>query len=132
MYLLDTNICIYIINQKSPQVLQQIRSHLAQGLFISSLTVAELAYGVENSQQQAKNKLALLNFLTVFQILNFEAADAVVYGELKARLKQAGKLIGPIDMLLAAQALRQNLVFVSNNLKEFQQVQGLILEDWSR
>ena len=131
MYLLDTNICIYAINKKPAVVLNALRENADKGIYISSLTVAELAYGIENSLHIEKNRIALLKFLSIFTILNFDDADAVQYGRLKARLKKEGKLIGPIDMLLAAQAMDKDLTLVTNDTAEFRRVRGLRVEDWT-
>ncbi len=131
MYLLDTNICIFAIKNKPEIVLKRIQENFTQGIYISSLTVAELEFGVENSQKIEQNRFALLKFLSIFNILNFDDSDAVDYGILKADLKKQGKIIGPIDMLLASQALNKNLILVTNNTKEFERVNGLKIEDWT-
>ncbi len=131
MYLLDTNICIFTINKRPENVLQAIRQHMLAGLFISTLTIAELEYGVENSNQIERNRIALLQFISIFQVLAFDDAAAIHYGRLKSKLKRAGQRIGPIDMLLAAQALAADLTMVTNNGNEFARVGGLRLADWS-
>ena len=131
MYLLDTNICIFAINKKSIKVLNSIKDNIENGLYISSLTIAELEYGIENSKHIEKNRTALLKFVSVFNILDFTEFDGIEYGKLKTQLKKHGKIIGPIDMLLAAQALSNHMIFVTNNVKEFVRVDGLKIEDWS-
>jgi tRNA(fMet)-specific endonuclease VapC len=131
MYLLDTNICIFAINQKSIKVLNCIKDNIENGLYISSLTIAELEYGIENSKQIEKNRTALLKFISVFNILDFTEFDGIEYGKLKSKLKRQGEIIGPIDMLLAAQALSNHMIFVTNNVKEFERVEGLKIEDWA-
>jgi tRNA(fMet)-specific endonuclease VapC len=131
MYLLDTNICIFAINKKPANVLDAIRQNCPKGIYISSLTIAELEYGVENSKQIENNRIALLKFISIFNILNFDDSDAIQYCRLKVKLKKAGRIIGPIDMLLAAQALSKEFVFVTNNIEEFIRVEGLKIEDWS-
>ncbi len=131
MYLLDTNICIFAIKKKPEILLKRIQENFTQGIYISSLTVAELEFGVENSQKIEQNRFALLKFLSIFKILNFDDSDAVDYGKLRADLKKQGRLIGPIDMLLAGQALNKDLVLVTNNIKEFERVKGLKIEDWT-
>lgn len=131
MYLLDTNICIFAINNRSKNVIRLISEKSKNRLYLSSLTIAELAYGVENSLHVEKNRMALIKFISIFNIINFDDSDAVQYGILKAKLKKIGTLIGPIDMLLAAQALCKELIFVTNNVNEFKRVEGLIIEDWS-
>ncbi len=131
MYLLDTNICIFAIKKRPEIVLKRIKDKIKDGIYISSLTVAELEFGVENSQKIENNRIALIKFLSIFNILNFDDSDAVDYGRLKTDLKRQGKIIGPIDMLLAAQALNKELIFVTNNVKEFERVKRLKIEDWS-
>jgi tRNA(fMet)-specific endonuclease VapC len=131
MYLLDTNICIYAINRKPDNVLSIIKEKSIMGLYISSITLAELEYGIENSLQQEKNRIALLKFISIFNVLNFDDDDAISYGKLKSRLKRTGKLISPLDMLLAAQALSKDMIFVTNNASEFERIEGLQIEDWS-
>jgi tRNA(fMet)-specific endonuclease VapC len=131
MYLLDTNICIFAINKRSIQTINKIKTNFTKGLYISSLTIAELEYGIENSNQIEKNRIALLKFISVFNILDFTEFDGIEYGKLKAKLKKSGEIIGPIDMLLAAQALNNKMIFITNNAKEFERVEGLEIEDWS-
>ncbi len=130
MYLLDTNICIYIKNKKPPQVLKRFKSALKHGVFISSVTVAELQFGVYNSLHVEQNRVSLAEFLAPFEILNFGTEDAEKYGILRAKLKRSGSLIGPYDMMIAAQALAKDLVVATNNTDEFIRVEGLRLEDW--
>lgn len=131
MYILDTNICIFAIKKKFPELLDKISVRLNDGVFISSLTVAELEYGVSNSLYPEKNRIALLEFLSIFNILDFRETDAVPYGIIKTNLRRNGNVIGPIDMLLAAQGISNNMTMVTNNIKEFQRVEGLKIEDWS-
>jgi Predicted nucleic acid-binding protein, contains PIN domain len=131
MYLLDTNICIFAINKKSIKVLNCIRDNIVNDLYISALTIAELEYGVENSKQVERNRTALLKFISVFSILDFTEYDGIEYGKLKSKLRKRGEIIGPIDMLLAAQALSNKMIFVTNNVKEFERVDGLRIEDWT-
>jgi len=130
MYLLDTNICIYAIKQKPSSILKIIKEKSKLGIYISSLTVAELEYGIENSSKIEENRISLLKFLSLFNILSFDDKDAIPYGKLKSKLKKEGKIIGPIDMLLAAQAISKNLIFVTNNIKEFERIEHIRLENW--
>jgi tRNA(fMet)-specific endonuclease VapC len=131
MYLLDTNICIYAIKKKSEDLLEKLSRNLENGILISSLTVAELEFGVSNSQFPEKNRFSLLEFLSIFTILDFRETDAIPYGEIKTYLRKKGTIIGPIDLLLAAQALSNDLVLVTNNTKEFSRIENLKIEDWS-
>lgn len=129
MYLLDTNICIYAIKKKPIYVLEQIKEKSRLGIYISALTVAELEFGIENSTKIEENRIALLKYLSLFNILPFDDKDAIPYGKLKSRLRKEGQIIGPIDMLLAAQALSKDLIFVTNNTKEFERIENLKLEN---
>jgi tRNA(fMet)-specific endonuclease VapC len=132
MYLLDTNICIFAINKRPANVLDRIKQRSKLGLYISSITIAELEYGIENSSQIENNRIALLKFISIFNVLNFDDKDAIFYGKLKSKLKKTGRLIGPLDMLLAAQSLSNDMIFVTNNISEFERVDGLKIEDWSK
>ena len=130
MYLLDTNICIYAIKKKPILVLEQIKEKSKLGIYISALTVAELEYGIENSTKIEENRVSLLKYLSIFNILPFDDRDAIPYGKLKTKLRKEGQIIGPIDMLLAAQALSKDLIFVTNNTKEFRRIENLKFENW--
>ena len=125
MYLIDTNICIYAIKEKPVVVLERIKQNSKKGIYISSLTIAELEYGVMKSKSIESNRIALLKFISLFNIVCFDDSDAIPYGKLKAKLKREGNIIGPIDMLLAAQALSKDYIFVTNNVDEFKRVEGL-------
>jgi tRNA(fMet)-specific endonuclease VapC len=130
MYLLDTNICIYAIKNKPISVLERIKENSRFAIYISSLTIAELEYGIENSNRVEENRVSLIKFLSIFNILSFDDSDAIPYGRLKAKLKKEGNIIGPIDMLLAAQALSKDLILVTNNTKKFERIDNLKLENW--
>lgn len=131
MYLLDTNICIYIIKKKPADVLKVLKTKSKKEIYISSITVAELEYGVAKSQYPERNKVALIEFLSIFNILPFDDADAVNFGSIKTDLEKKGKVIGPMDLLLAAQAKTKHLILVTNNVKEFERVEDLKLENWT-
>lgn len=130
MYLLDTNTCIFIKNRKPAHVLERLRTSLDKGVFLSSVSVAEMQYGVYNSSNIEKNRIALTEFLAPFEILNFDDADAEEFGRLRADLKSKGTIIGAYDMLIAAQAIARDLILVTNNTGEFKRIIGLKLEDW--
>ena len=130
MYLLDTNICIYIIKKKPADVLKTLKTKSKKDIYVSSITIAELEYGIAKSQFPEKNKIALIEFLSIFNILPFDDADAVDFGEIKKELEKKGKIIGPMDLLLAAQAKSRKLILVTNNTKEFERVEGLKIENW--
>jgi len=130
MYLLDTNICIYIINKRPIEIIRKINSCKPLEIKISSITVAEMEYGASKSKNREMNRNALQRFLSPFEVINFDAKDAEVYGFIRAELERDGMIIGPYDLQLAAQALRRGYVFVSNNKKEFQRISKLKLENW--
>ena len=130
-YLLDTNTCIYIINKKPPSAVDKIRSKHPDEVSISTITIAELEYGVYRSKHADQNRIALLEFLVPFVILDFDQSAAAVYGSVWASLERKGTPIGPMDLLLAAQALSQQLILVTNNEKEFRRVAALRIENWT-
>lgn len=129
-YMLDTNICIYVIKQKPPQVLQAFRRHEAAGIGISSITAAELWYGAERSLSR-RNHAALRQFLEPLEIAPFDVLASESYGKLRARLERKGQTIGPLDTQIAAHARALNVTLVSNNTREFQRVEGIVLENWA-
>lgn len=129
-YLLDTNICIYLINGGHPEILARLSQCQLGGVALSSVTVFELQYGISKSKRKEQNKLALLKFLTPFEILDFDAEAAEIAGGIRADLEALGKSIGPYDLLLAAQALKDSVILVTHNLREFERVPHLDLEDW--
>ena len=130
-YLLDTNICIYLIKKRPLSVLTMLHKKKLSDVVISSVTVAELEHGVAKSERPGQNRLALMEFLTPYDVIPFDAADAVAFGEINTVLERAGKTIGPMDMLIAAQAVSRELILVSNNLREFSRVAGLKTENWA-
>ena len=131
-YLIDTNICIYLIREKDPELTQRFEKHGLYESGVSAVTVAELQYGVAKSRQMERNRRALLRFLTPFEILPFDDKDAELFGILRARLEADGRPIGPYDLELAAQALARGLILVTNNKGEFRRVPGLHVENWTR
>jgi tRNA(fMet)-specific endonuclease VapC len=130
MYLLDTNTCIFLKNKKPLHVLDKLRSVVDLGVYISSITVAELQFGVYNSQNIEKNRISLTEFLAPFTIIDFDDNDAEQFGKIRSKLKSEGQLIGPYDMLVAAQAISKKLILVTNNTGEFSRIGELKLEDW--
>ena len=130
MYLLDTNICIYIIKKKPVDVLKTLKTKSKKNIYVSSITIAELEYGVAKSQFPEKNKIALIEFLSIFNILPFDDIDAVEFGMIKTDLEKKVKIIGPMDLLIAGQAKSKKLILVTNNIKEFERVEGLKIENW--
>ncbi len=130
MYMLDTNICIYIIKQKPKSVIDKFKKMKNVNICISSITYSELLYGAEKSSNIAKNLLALTMFLSNIEILSYDESASIDYGIIRSKLEKQGKIIGPLDMLIAAHAKSLNITLVSNNLKEFERVDGLKLENW--
>lgn len=131
IYLLDTNVCIDIIRRKRPAIIDRIQSHDVGDIAVGSITVAELEYGVAKSQHTAQNKIALIQFLAPFEILPFDQPAAEQYGSIRQNLEADGHPIGPMDMLIAAQALAADLTIVTKNVGEFSRVQDLRIEDWT-
>ena len=130
-YMLDTNICIYAIKNKPEQVLEKLKQNLSNGICISAITLAELQHGVEKSINPEKNSMALLQFLSILDILPFDDLAAVEYGKICAYLQKRGTPIGTIDMLIAAHAKTENLIIVTNNVREFERVPDLKIENWA-
>jgi tRNA(fMet)-specific endonuclease VapC len=127
--LLDTNTCIYIINNRPPNVLEKFRKYKAGEVGISSIAASELAYGVAKSGS-LKNRKALERFLAPLQILPFDSQCLWFYADLRASLEKQGQSIGPMDTLIAAHALSIGGTLVTNNVKEFVRVPKLKLENW--
>lgn len=129
-YMLDTNICIYIIKHQPENVIRKFMELDPDDICISSITYAELAYGVEKSQARDKNRIALTVLLSEIQIVPFDDLAAQVYGMVRADLQKKGTPIGPLDTLIAAHAKALNLTLVTNNTRGFARVDSLLLEDW--
>lgn len=130
-YMLDTNICIYVMKKKPENVLRRFREEMDGGICISSITLAELEYGMKHSSDPVKNEQALLRFLAPLSVLPFGAAAASEYGEIRAYLQSQGTPIGPLDMLIAAHARVEGMTLVTNNMREFERVPELDLENWA-
>ena len=129
MILLDTNICIYIINAKPPAVLERFRQYRMGDIGLCSVVAAELAFGVAKSAS-ARNRQALEMFLAPLIILPFDTAAVWVYGDLRANLERRGTPIGSLDTMIAAHALSQQALLITNNTREFSKVPGLQLDNW--
>ena len=129
--LLDTDICIYAINKRATSVLERLRSYSVGDVGISAITFAELRYGVENSADAQANSQRLDRFLLPLEILPFDESAGRHYGEWRVALRRRGQPIGPNDLLIAAHALSLETTLVTNNVREFERVDGLRLERWS-
>ena len=128
-YLLDTNICIYAINNRSDTMVERLKREGRPNLTTSTIVAAELAFGVEKSSRN-ETKQQLLLFLGGLQLLSWSESAIWHYARQRRLLKEAGTPIGEMDLLIAAQALGDDLTLVTNNTREFERVQGLKLENW--
>ena len=130
MYLLDTNICIYLIKNSYPFMTEKVFSYEPSDIAISSITVFELEYGAAKSKWGEETKRKLAVFLSPFTILHFSTEDAIAAGQVRAELEKSGRPIGPYDTLIAAQGISRGLTVVTHNTNEFIRVPGIKLEDW--
>ena len=130
MILLDTNICIYIINAKPPGVLAHFERHRLGDVGVSSVVASELAYGVAKSRS-GRNRRALEMFLAPLEVLPFDERAVWVYGDLRAELERDGRSIGALDTMIAAHVLSLDATLVTNNVREFSRVPRLNLENWA-
>lgn len=130
MYLLDTNICIYLMKEKFPKLQSRIESEPLFNIALSSVTVAELEYGIAKSNFPKKNRELLYGFLSPFEIIPFSELDAEIFGLIRAYLNKKGTPIGPYDLQIASQCLSRNLCLITNNVKEFERVPKLIIKNW--
>lgn len=131
-YMLDTNICIYVIKHKPTEAINNFLKHDPEDICISSITYGELMYGVEKSQAVERNRVALMLFLSSISILPFDNDAAEEYGKVRADLERKGTPIHPMDMLIAGHAKSKGVILVTNNTKEFFRVEGLEVEDWTK
>ncbi len=130
-HLLDTNICIYIINQRPPGVLERFNEHPLGALGVSSITASELAYGVAKSGSE-RNRHSLEKFLAPLEVMAFDREAMWTYGTLRAALERKGRPIGTMDTLIAAHALALGVTLVTNDVGEFGRVPGLKVENWAK
>lgn len=128
-YLLDTNICIYVLKHQPPPVRDAFNRH-SEHLCISSVSLAELLYGAEKSAQPDRNRDTVERFAARLDIVPFDDRAAAHYGRLRADLERKGQPIGPYDLMIAAHARSLGLTLVTNNEREFERVPGLLLENW--
>jgi tRNA(fMet)-specific endonuclease VapC len=129
-YMLDTNICIYIIKRKPTDVIERFRQTRISQVGISSITLSELEYGIVTSSKPDQNQFALAQFLAPMEILPYGDEAAQQYGRLRAFLEKQGNPIGSLDMLIAAHALSLECILVTNNEKEFNRVPNLKVDNW--
>jgi len=129
-YLLDTNICIYIINGRPPAVLERFDQHPLGAIGISTITASELAFGVVKSGSE-KNRRALEKFLAPLEVAPFSREAIWTYGTLRAALERRGRPIGSLDTLIAAHALSLDVTLVTNDVGDFERVPALKVENWA-
>jgi tRNA(fMet)-specific endonuclease VapC len=129
-YLLDTNICIYFLNQRSEHIIRQLRKIPPQDVWLCSIVKAELWYGAIKSARKAENQARLEEFFTGFLSLPFDEEAIRVYGEIRAQVERDGTPVGPNDLFIAAIAMANNLILLTHNSEEFQHIEGLDVKDW--
>lgn len=132
MYLLDSNICIFLIRNKTLLLRERIKMYSPSLLHLSVITVAELEYGAAKSKNPVKEHQAVLDFVSPFKIIDFKPNDAENFGLIRAYLEKKGTPIGPYDMEIAAQAMTNNLIVVTNNVGEFERIPWIKVEDWTK
>jgi len=130
-YLLDTNIVIYTMKNRPHQVKRRFQQHQGQ-MGISAVTLGELVFGAEHSQEVERNLADIEAMAARLEVVPFDNKAAYHFGQIRAELYRTGQPIGPYDMMIAGQARAMGLILVTNNVKEFERVPGLLLEDWSK
>ncbi len=130
IFLLDTNMCIYLIKRHPPEVLRRFEEHEVGDIGVSSITAAELYFGARKSQRPSQNEQALEQFLLPLVVAEFGHDAAAAYGRIRTGLEKQGASIGPLDTLIAAHAVSLNLTLVTNNVREFARVPNLEIENW--
>lgn len=131
-FMLDTNICIYIIKRKPPNVIDRFKRTEISQIGISSITLSELIYGVSKSSNPEQNRMALTQFIAPLEILPYDDEASQYYGDLRVHLEKQGTPIGALDMLIAAHALSVDCTLVTNNEKEFIRVPELKIVNWTK
>jgi len=131
IYFLDTNICIYHLNQTSQNVLDKFDEIGNENIKIPAIVSAELYYGASKSVKREYNLKRYNEFISWFEIVPFSHDASLIYGEIRTELERSGKIIGWNDMLIAATVIAKNGILVTNNTREFSRINGLILEDWT-
>ncbi len=129
-YLLDTNVWVDYFNGQHPRVTRRIQDCSPEILCLNSIVVAELRYGADKSQKKRSNHARIDVLTAEIQCLDFDLEAATTFGSVRTELEVAGEVIGPYDMLIAAHALSMRLVLVTDNVREFQRVKDLEIENW--
>jgi len=130
MRLIDTSVCVAILRGESPRVPPRFRAAIASGVAISSITAAELYYGLARCNDPARERHNLDNLFGSVEIIPFGTKAAEAFGLLRSYLERAGQIIGQFDLLIAAHAIAEDAILVTNNTREFSRVPTLVLEDW--
>jgi tRNA(fMet)-specific endonuclease VapC len=128
--MLDTDVCIDLIRDRPPSLLERFASHAVGDIGISIITLAELEYGVSKSSRPARNREPLDLFVSPFDVAAFDRQATAVYGRLRAALEKKGQSIGSMDLLIAAQAVSLDVRLITHNIREFGKVPGLRVDDW--
>lgn len=129
--MLDTNVCIYLIKEHPPSVVERFATHAVGDIGISVMTLAELEYGVSKSGRPARNREALDQFISPLEVAPFDRQATAAYGKLRTTLEKKGRTIGSMDLLIAAHALSLDVRLITRNIREFGRVPGLRVEDWA-
>lgn len=129
-YLLDTNICTYLIKKRPTEVLERFRQHPPKDVAISTITLFELQYGIEKSQYRQRSEDALAKFLLPLDLVDLDHSAAIEAASIRAQLEKNGMPIGPYDLLIAGVARSQGMTLVTNNTREFERITELRLENW--
>jgi len=128
---LDTTICIDVIRKRHRSVLDRFADHAVGDIGVSTITLAELEYGVSASSRPTKNREALDQFMSPLDVAPFDRDAIAVSGRLRAALEKRGQTIGSMDLLIAAHAVRLDVLLITHNVREFKRVPGLRIEDWT-
>lgn len=128
-YMLDTNICIYVIKNYPPELRERF-NNFAEQLCMSSITLAELYYGAEKSARRLDNLRAIEQFCARLEVLAFSAKAAAHFGQIRGDIERVGTPVGPLDMLIGAHARAEGLIVVTNNTREFPRLPGVRVENW--
>ncbi len=128
--LLDTNTCIYFLNRASERIVERFKQLSPSQIRLPSITVAELYYGAEKSKFKSRNREKAKRFVSTFEIVSFDEKACSAYAKVRYSLERSGTPVGPMDLLIASIGLAYNFTVVTNNVKEFQRVKGLKIENW--
>jgi len=132
MYFLDTNICVYFLNDKFPEIRGKMKNVPQRDIKIPAIVLAELYYGAAKSAKREYNLTRYTRFAALYDIIHFDHKAARTYGDIRAALETKGRIIGGNDLMIAASALTNGAVLVTNNVREFSRIDGLLIEDWTQ